>query len=145
MPPVPSTRPWTHSGLSPTQSRSRVVRAMVVLPTQPFQVSLPGGSDSKESTCNSGDPDLIPGWGRSPGEGNDYPFQYSCLGNSMDRGVWHATVHGVAKVSHYCAASTLLHVHGKNQYVSCISQKILHFRERQHPHLHILSINLQHL
>ena len=40
--------------------------------------------------CNVRDPDLIPGWGRSPGEGNGSPFQYSCLENSMDRGVWHA-------------------------------------------------------
>ena len=45
-----------------------------------------GGSDSKESTCNSGYPDLIPGLGRSAGEGNDNPFQYPCLENSIDRG-----------------------------------------------------------
>ena len=54
----------------------------------------PGGSDSKESAFNAGDPGLIPGSGRSPGEGNDNPFQYSCLGNPMDRGTWQATVHG---------------------------------------------------
>ena len=60
------------------------------LPTQPSQVSLPGGSDGKESTCNSGDPGLIPRLGRSPGEGNDYPLQYSCLKNSMDRGLCEA-------------------------------------------------------
>ena len=40
---------------------------------------------------------MIPGSGRSPGEGNGYPLQYSCLENSMDRGVWQATVHGVVK------------------------------------------------
>ena len=40
----------------------------------------PGGSDGKESTCNAGDPSLIPGLGRSPGEGNGNPLQYSCLG-----------------------------------------------------------------
>ena len=57
----------------------------------------PGGSDGKESTCNAGDPGLIPGLGRSPGEGNGYPFQYSCLKNSMDRGHWWATVHRVTK------------------------------------------------
>ena len=55
-----------------------------------------GGSDGKESTCNAGDPGLIPGLGGSPGEGNGYPFQYSCLENSMDRGAWWVTVHGVA-------------------------------------------------
>ena len=48
----------------------------------------PGGSDVKESTCNAGDLGLIPGSGRSPGEGNDYPLQYSCLENFMDRGAW---------------------------------------------------------
>ena len=57
----------------------------------------PGGSDDKESACNAGDPTSIPGSGRSPGEGNSNPFQYSCLENSMDSGVWWDTVHGVAK------------------------------------------------
>ena len=46
----------------------------------------PGGSDSKESACNVGHMNSIPGSGRSPGEGNGYPFQCSCLENSMDRG-----------------------------------------------------------
>ena len=57
----------------------------------------PGGSDSKESTCNAGDPGSIPGSGRSPGEGNGNPLQYSCLENPMDRGAWRATVHSVVK------------------------------------------------
>ena len=60
-------------------------------------VAFPCGSDSKESACNAGDLGLIPGSGRSPGEGNSYLLQYSCLENSMDRGAWWATVHGVAK------------------------------------------------
>ena len=55
------------------------------------------GSASKESACNAGDPGLIPGLGRSPGEGNGNPLQYSCLENSMDGGAWWATVHGVIK------------------------------------------------
>ena len=55
----------------------------------------PGVSDSKESAYNAGDLGLIPGFGRSPGEGNGNPLQYSCLKNAMDRGVWWATVHGV--------------------------------------------------
>ena len=50
--------------------------------------SFPGGSISKESACNAGDPGSIPGWGRSPGEGNGNPLQYSCLKNPMDRGAW---------------------------------------------------------
>ena len=49
------------------------------------------------SACNEGDLGSIPGLGRSPGEGNGNPLQYSCLENPMERGVWWATVHGVAK------------------------------------------------
>ena len=60
-------------------------------------MGFPGGSDSKMSACSVGDPGSIPGSGRSPGEGNSNPFQYSCLENSMDGGAWWATVHGVAK------------------------------------------------
>ena len=56
--------------------------------------SFPGGSDSKESACSAGDPGWTPGLGRSPGEWNGNPFQYSCLENSTDRGAWQATVHG---------------------------------------------------
>ena len=48
----------------------------------------PGGSGGKASACNAGDLGWIPGSGRSPGEGNDNPLQYSCLENSMDRGAW---------------------------------------------------------
>ena len=51
-------------------------------------------SDSKASACNEGDPGSIPGSGRSPGEGNGNPLQYSCLENSMDGGAWWTTVHG---------------------------------------------------
>ena len=57
----------------------------------------PGGSDSKASAHDLGDPGLIPGLGRSPGEGNGNPLQYSCLENFMDGGTCWATVHGVAK------------------------------------------------
>ena len=60
-------------------------------------VGFPGDSDSKESACNPGDLSLIPGPGRSPGEGNGNPLQDSCLEKSMDRGVWQATVCGVTK------------------------------------------------
>ena len=58
----------------------------------------PGGSDSKESACNAGDPDSVPGSRRSPGEGNGNPLQYSCLENPMDRGAWWATVYAVAEI-----------------------------------------------
>ena len=53
-----------------------------------FHLSFPGSSDGKTSACNVGDPDSIPGLGRSPGEGNSNPLQYSCLENPMDRGAW---------------------------------------------------------
>ena len=61
-------------------------------------MGFPGGSDGKESACNAGDLGSILGSGRSPGEGNCNPLQYSCLGNYMDGGSWWATVHGVAKI-----------------------------------------------
>ena len=60
-------------------------------------MGFPGGSVGKESTCNADDPGSIPGWGRSPAEGNGYLVQYSCRENSMDRGDWWATVHGFTK------------------------------------------------
>ena len=72
----------------------------MVLKTAEFKVDspvgFPGGSEGKESTRNGGDLGSIPGLGRSPGEGNGHPLQYSCLENPMDRGAWRATVHGVA-------------------------------------------------
>ena len=60
-------------------------------------ISLPCGSDGKESACNAEGPGLIPGSGRSPGERNGYPLQYSCLGNSMDREAWQITLSGVTQ------------------------------------------------
>ena len=60
-------------------------------------MGFPGGSEDNASACNAEDPGSIPGLGRSPGEGNGYPLQYSCLENPMERGAWRATVHKVAK------------------------------------------------
>ena len=62
-------------------------------------LGFPGSSASKESTCGASDLDSIPGSGRSPGEGKDYPLQYSCLKNPTARGVWRATVNTVTKES----------------------------------------------
>ena len=59
-------------------------------------MGFPGGSDSKESACNAGDLDLIPGSRRSPGEGNGNPLQYSCLKIAMDGGAWQVIVPGDA-------------------------------------------------
>ena len=56
-----------------------------------------------KSACNVGDLGLIPGSGRSPGEGDGYPLWYTCMENSMDREAWKATIHGVARVGHNLA------------------------------------------
>ena len=61
------------------------------------RVSFCSGSDCAECACNAEDPGLVSGLGRSPGEGNGDPLQYSCLENSMDRRAWWARVHGVTK------------------------------------------------
>ena len=63
-------------------------------------MGFPDGSDDKESACNARDEGLIPGSGRSRGEGNGNLLQYSCLGNPVDRGSWWDTVHGVTRVRH---------------------------------------------
>ena len=75
----------------------------------------PGGSDGKGSAYTAGDLGLIPGSGRSPGERNGNPLQYSCLENSMDRGAWWATVHRVAKSQTRLSDFTLTFNHTPNQ------------------------------
>ena len=65
-----------------------------------MQWGFPGGSVAKNPPANAGDEGSIPGLGRSPGEANGYPLQYSCLGNPLDRGAWQATVHGGHRVGH---------------------------------------------
>ena len=62
-----------------------------------LQLGFPGSLEVKASACNEGDLGSIPGLGKSPGEGNGNPLQYSCLENPMDGGAWWATVHGVEK------------------------------------------------
>ena len=62
-----------------------------------FRLDQNSSSDSKASACKVGDLGLIPGLGRYPGEGTGNPLQYSCLENSMDRGTWQTTVHGVTE------------------------------------------------
>ena len=68
----------------------------------------PGVSDSRESACNTRDPGLIPSLERSPGEGNGGPLQYSCLENSMDKGVWWTRVHGVAESQTQLSTNTAI-------------------------------------
>ena len=72
-------------------------------------LSFPSGSVGKESACSAGDPGLIPGLGRFPGEGNGNPLQYSCLENPVDRGAWQAAVHGIARVRHDLATTSHHH------------------------------------
>ena len=75
-----------------TCTASSFICSIYILP-----LGFSGGSEGKESARNAGDPGSIPGLGRSPGEGNGYPLQFSCQGNPMDTGAWWATVHGVMK------------------------------------------------
>ena len=72
-------------------------------------MGFPYSSVSKESACSVGDLRSNPSLGRSPGEGNGNPFQYSCLKNFMDRGAWWATVHGVTKSRTQLSDFTLTH------------------------------------
>ena len=78
------------------------------------QRGFPGGSVGKESACSAGDSGLIPGLGRSSGERNGNPLQYSCLGNPMDRGSWRVTVHGVSGVGHNLVTKPLTKGNGNH-------------------------------
>ena len=87
-------------------------------------LGFPRDSDAKESACNVGDPGSVPGSGRSSGEGNGYPLQYSCMENPVDRGAWWATVHGVTE--------------------SDMTKQLTHTRTHTHTHTHtrMLRMNL---
>ena len=74
-----------------------MVQSRLLWTTVSSDVGFPGGSDGKASVCNAGDPGSVPRLGRSPGEGNENPLQYSCLENPMDRGSRWDTLHGVTK------------------------------------------------
>ena len=76
-----------------------------------MDMGFPGGSYDKKSTCNAGDLSSIPGLGKSPGGGNGNPLQYSYLDNSMDRGAWWATVHGVTKRHDWTTKYVHAHTH----------------------------------
>ena len=76
------------------------------LPPSTDEKGFPHSSVGKESACNAGDLGSIPRSGRSPGEGNGNPLQYSCLENPMDRGAWRATVQGVTRDRHSQVAFT---------------------------------------
>ena len=82
-----------------------------------INLSFPCGSYGKESACNVGGPGLIPGSGKSPGEGNSNPLQYSCLENSKDRGAWLAIVHGIAESQTWLSS----HTHTEASFVYFLS------------------------
>ena len=85
IPEPPGKPPW------PAQCKSGLLPILKI--KFHWNTVFPGGLDTKESACNTGDPGSITGSGRSPGEGHGYPLRYSCLENPMDRGAWQATVH----------------------------------------------------
>ena len=83
----------------------------------------PHSSVGKESACNAGDPDLIPGLGGSPGKGNGNPLQYPCLENPMDRGAWQAIDHGVARAGYHLAIKQPDHV-GEEKKLKAIKMQL---------------------
>ena len=88
------------SGLFPLpRSLSNYYLEEIIFISVHVMMDFPDGSEGKASVCNAGDLGLTPGLGTSPGEGKGYPLQYSCLENSMARGVWRPTVHGISKES----------------------------------------------
>ena len=121
----------------------------------------PGGSDGKESACNTGDAGLIPGSGRSSTEGPSNPLQYSCLGNPKERGAWQAIVHGSQKARHDLATKQqqcLFHLPKSLKSHKCGKQKCFEcllcprhcfldffiFFQLTRPYLAPISFSLQH-
>ena len=107
--PIRLLRPWDFPGKSTGVGCHCLLRSWGYSTVKIFHQQLgnicegkgfPCSSVGKESACNAGDAGSIPGSGRSPGEGNGNPFQYSCLENPMNRGAWQVTIHGVTRVRH---------------------------------------------
>ena len=99
-------------------------------------MGFPGGSDGKETACNTGNLGSISGSGRSLGERNGNPFQYSYLENSMDRGAWWATAHGVTKSqTHWPTNTTNIETHTYICIYICMYVCLLLFKNViLHPH-----------
>ena len=85
-------------------------------------MGFPSSSVGKDSAYNEGDLGSIPGLGRSSGEGNDNPLQYSCLENPMDRGAWQAAVHAVARVGQDLVTKPPLNQALLSRFVSCLKR-----------------------
>ena len=102
----------------------------------------PGGSDGKASACSVGDPDAILGSGRSPGEGNGSPLQYSCLENSLDGGAWWATVHGVTKSWTRLSDFTFFHFGGLRSRMPPSQKKKNHLKKTSRTSLTVQGLRL---
>ena len=102
-------------------------------------MGFPGGSVVRNLPASAGDAGSIPGSGRSPGEGNGNPLQYSCLGSPLDRGAWRAAVHGVAKsrtgLSHWALTHSYVHI-------SCKAGQMLSFKTHKNWHMENLFKNI---
>ena len=103
-------------------------------------VSFPGGSDGKVSTCNAVDLGLIPGLGRSPGEGNGNPLQYSCLENPMNGGAWWATVRGLAKSWTRLRDYTFTFIHTHTHIIQYGKSTIYSFTKKIYINLFVMQI-----
>ena len=108
-------RPWV------TQGRTWLSTHTLVFTNWSTISGFPGGSGSKASAYNAGDPGSIPGSGRSLGEGNGNPLQYSCLENPMDREAWWATVHGVTKSRTWVSDFTFTTISSLNNDMTIVS------------------------
>ena len=91
-----------------------------------YLLCFPGGSNGKDIACNARGACSIPGSGRTPGEENGNPLQCSCLENSMDRGTWQATVHGVAKSQIGLSTHILIALSLKKEFYSALCVPSLH-------------------
>ena len=115
---------WFHTDFSMFCYFCKKKNAIEILIGITLNLDLPGGSDNKDSACNSRDPGSIPGLGRSPGEGNGNPLHNSCLGNPMARGAWRAIVHEVVKSWMHLSTYIFLHTNCQSHKTHLSSSEI---------------------
>ena len=145
---APSSAHGASTCFPPHLSEVCNLRANAFLGKARWTMDFPGGSAGKESACNAGDPGLIPGSERCPGEGNGYPLQYSYPENSMDRAAWWAAVLGVTEsrtwLSDQHTHTHTRELHGHNCYSWKMSSQTKEWKPREtinHPLLLELSIS----